>query len=452
MFVFLTLICVLSLGGCSGGGGGSGDSSSTEDSAGDSGGATTDAGETGGDTGEGSGDSADAGGTTENTGLTRAFKFTLPLFSANSAWNQSAVGAAVAGDSDQRIQTLYRSLRGDTSTLVASGGAVDWPFIVVNYDDFSIPIFQAGDNEQSVIVCDYDGVRWWPGPKFPNQAEGGPVTTKAPIGQIRPSGPVGMDSDGHVVLYHPATATEYEFWAATTQRNGECQSLGAGYTGTAVLEAGAVDFFNVTGTGSNAAGESSARAMGVALLAGAILPEDIENGVIAHALAFAIPGPRNLSSDPSEPNSSDYQYPTTTTETDHYSTDPHALKAGERIRLKSSIVGEDGSVIDESALSPVSRMFLTALRNYGAYLTDASGGFTFYAEDIHTGSLNLSDDMVNELAGNPPGTAMPAGKTKWQVIMEALDNNLSSIPVAAGYAPSSMGTTNFEVVSPAVAP
>jgi hypothetical protein len=59
-----------------------------------------------------------------------------------------------------------------------------------------------------------------------------------------------------------------------------------------------------------------------------ILPEDIESGVIAHALALAIPGPRNLSRDPYEPLPSDYFYPASTTETDFYSTNPHAWLPG----------------------------------------------------------------------------------------------------------------------------
>jgi hypothetical protein len=132
--------------------------------------------------------------------------------------------------------------------------------------------------------------------------------------------------------------------------------------------------------------------VGTPLLAGLILPEDVESGAISHALAFAIPGLRNLSPDPYEPIASDYFYPASTTETDYYNTNPNALAAGQRIRLKQSIVDDSGNPIDETQLAPITRMFLTALRDYGAYLVDNAGGFIFYAEEIKTAVLHLTDD------------------------------------------------------------
>jgi len=63
-------------------------------------------------------------------------------------------------------------------------------------------------------------------------------------------------------------------------------------------------------------------------------------------------------------------------------------------------------------------MFLDALREYGAYLVDNAGGFTFYAEDIATAPVNLTSDEINLLIGRPIGTPLPVGKTKWQVVIE----------------------------------
>jgi hypothetical protein len=154
------------------------------------------------------------------------------------------------------------------------------------------------------------------------ESEGGPVTVPAASGPVRPAAPHGADSDGHLVLYDAATSTAYDFWQATSRRDGECGSEGGGLVGGSILEAGAVDFFDLTGSGANVEQVSSARATGVPLLAGLLLPEDVASGVIAHALAVAVPGLRNLSDDPGEPIASDYFYPTTTTETDFYNTDP----------------------------------------------------------------------------------------------------------------------------------
>jgi hypothetical protein len=365
-------------------------------------------------------------------------------------------------DSDQQILVTYRVLRGDTSTLYPPGTSpINWPFMVMNYDEYTIPVFRAGAGQQSVLICDYDGIKWWPPPKFGIEQEGGPVTVPAPAGSVRPAGPQDTEADGWLVIYDTDTFMAYDYFAATTQRDAECQSWGGGFTGTQILEAGAIDFFDVRGSGTNPDTYSSARAHGTPLLAGMILPEDVESGAIAHALAVAIPGPRNTSADSSEPLSSDYFYPASTTETDFYNTDPYALAAGQRIRLKQTIVDDDeGNLIDESQLAPITQMFLTALRTYGAYLVDNAGGFAFYAEDSHTAVLHLTDDQVNALIGQPAGTPLPAGKTKWQVVIDQLNLDLELIPFAydeswqdgQNPATATIEISNFEVVEPATVP
>lgn len=241
--------------------------------------------------------------------LPRDFALPIPLFAANSAWNQAATSAAVLPESDQQVLVTYRVLNGDTTSLHPSGPADWFPVMWVNNEEYTMPIFRAGQGQQNVLICDYDGNMWWPSPKFGIDQEGGPVPVLAPAGTVRPSDPQGIDSDGHLVLYQPDTFMAYDFWNATTRRDAQCQSWGAGYTGTAILEAGAVDFFDVRGPGANPDTYYSARAVGTPLLAGLLLPEDVESGAISHALAFAIPGLRNLSSDSYEPIASDYFYP-----------------------------------------------------------------------------------------------------------------------------------------------
>lgn len=390
--------------------------------------------------------------------LPRDFAFSLPLFATDSAWNQTVTQAAVLPTSDQQILVTYRVLRGDTNDLypiALSPG--EWPFMWVNYDEYTMPIFRAGDGQADVLVCDYEGNMWWPSAKFPNyEQQGGPVSVPPPAGTVRPAGPTGIDSDGHLVLYHPATFMAYDYWQATTVRTGQCESQGGGLPGPTVYEAGVVDFFDVRGPGTNPDTYYSARATGTPLLAGLIVPEDVESGAISHALALAIPGLRNLSPDPYEPLSSDYFYPASTTETDYYNVNPHSLAAGQRLRLAQSLVDEIGDPVDEAQLSPITRMFLAALRTYGAYLVDNAGGFTFYAEDIYTAVLHLSDDQVNALIGQPPGTPLPEDKTKWQIAMEQLNKDLMQIPFAYGPwqegqdpATATIITANFEVVAPA---
>ena len=410
--------------------------------------------------------------------LLRDFKLPLPLFAPDSAWNQIALDAAVLPESDQQILLLYRVLLGDNSSLHPRNAENASPFVSVNYEDWTIPVFRAGDIEQAVLVCNYDGDLDYTNLKLPEagQDPGGPVMALAPVGPVRPSGPEGDESDGHLVLYNPETFTAFDFWQATTVRDGECRSQGGGLLGDAVLEAGMVDFFDVRGPGANPVTYYSARASGVPLLAGLLVPEDIEAGVIEHALAVAIPNPRNVNGR-RDPSPDDIVYPASQVEGDFYSTDPLALAQGQRIRLKDMLVIADESYgesygvteaipIDDLPVAPITRMFLTALHTYGAYVVDNSGGLTIYAEDIHTANLHLTAEEVNGLIGRPPDSPLPAGQTKWQILIGQLAEDLTWIPLAAGGsepwseydslgrspAKATIGYSNFEVIEPASIP
>jgi hypothetical protein len=401
-----------------------------------------------------------------DSSLSRDFAFTLPLFASDSAWNQTADQANVLPDSDQQILVTYRVLRGDTTTLSPEGPpSTTWPFMDISYDEFSIPVFLAGSEETSVPLCNYSGELDWTNPKvLPDtwQTPGGPVIIPTPARQIRPAGPLGNESDGHLVLYNPDTTVEYDFWQATTVRDGECQSRGGGLSGASILEAGMVDFFDVHGAGANPAGNeyASARASGVPLLAGLILPEDVESGAISHALACGIPNPRNINRD-SPVEGVDYFHPASRPEETFFNSDPNAVAQGQRIRLKPTLVDEEGAAIDETELAPITRMFLAALRTYGAYVLDNAGGFSFSAEDIHSAVLRLSDDEVNTLIGQPVGTSLPSDKSKWQTVLDKLsdEDQLGRIPFAFGPwtdgqdpATAAIVTANFEVVDPAIPP
>ena len=400
----------------------------------------------------------------DNATLLRDFVLPLPLFAADSAWNQRADDADVLPESDEQILVLYRVLLGDNTSLHPASTNQMWPFIDIGYDEWTVPVFAAGDGQQEVALRNYDGEPEYPHPKFGEAEEpGGPVTIPACAGNVRPSGPAETFSDGHLVLYDPDEGVAYDIWQATTQVDAAGNSLGGGRIGDEILAAGVIDFFDVSGPGVETEGGYSARAVGTPLLAGMLLPEDVENGAIEHALACAIPRTRNLSPDPFEPAASDYFYPASTTETDYYSTNPLALASGQRIRLKQSIVDEDGNSIDESELAPITRMFLAALRNYGVYVVDNADGFSFTAEDIHTANLALSNDEVNELIGESAGTPLPENKTKWQLAMEKLTEELERIPLASGPwweyvadggdpTAATFGVANFEIIEPATEP
>ncbi len=383
----------------------------------------------------------------------RTFDLPIPLFNKpGSAWVENATTAEVLPESDQQVLTYYRVICGDGDDLVGTEPGTA-PILDVTYDEWTIPIFLAGSGQQSVDICNYDGVQSFPNDKWGVGTLGGPVTVPSCAGDVRPSDPPGAESDGWLVLYDPTSFTSYDFWQASTSRSGLCQSNGGGLAGNSIVEAGYPDFFDVRGIGSNPRGNFSARAMGTPLLAGAILPEDVESGSIDHALALGIIGSRNLSPEPCDLLETDVFYPAATTECDHFSTNQYALAAGQRIRAKATLVDHEGNTIEEaSQLAPITRMLFAALRTYGAYPVDGAGAFTFWAEDMHTAVLDLTDNEVNTLIGQPHGTPLTTGATKWQIVIEAVNTDLweISIPFAYGNCSgptSTVITANFEVVS-----
>jgi hypothetical protein len=398
------------------------------------------------------------GGGTVDPEFPRGFALPVPLFVDDfSAWNRHVSTVPVVDDNDEQVQTTYQVLCGDTSGMfpVDDPPTTDWPYPQVAYDDGSIPIFGAAGSSQETIVCDYRSTPRLPNPKWGVETEGGPIQPPACIGIVRPSGPEGLDSDGFLVMYDPVTRSEYDFWQASTQVQAECVSEGGGLAGSRILETGQADIFDVKGRGSNVPGVWGARAAATPLLAGLILPEDVASGIITHALAVAVPGLRNTSSNPELPVTSDIVFPASFTQTERYNTTPASLAAGQRLRLKQNLQQANGQAVNENELAPITRMVFAALRGYGAYVVDSTNGLYFFAEDFHTAVLQLDDDQINQLIGEPNGTPLPAGKTRWQVVMEALNEDLALVPFAVGPCDgvsSTVETANFEVIESASPP
>jgi hypothetical protein len=386
--------------------------------------------------------------------LGRDFELALPLFNAEqSPWLAEAYNADVIDASANQIQATYQALCGDTTYHVPEDDppTADSPALRVAYDEDSVPVFLAGGGSQQVTLCDYDGIQQVPNSKWGTSTGGGPIDIPSCVGDVRPSGPQGLDSNGRLVLYDPLTLTEYDFWQASTVIDAPCLSRGAGLSGSSIAEAGQADYFEVDAAGTNPMRTVGARAASTPLLAGTLLPEDVTRSLVEHALAVGIPGLRNLSSNPDVPLGSDIVPPAAHTQTRRYSTNPNALAAGQRLRLLPELVDSTGEPVNEGALAPVTRAVLLALRTYGAYVVDDADGFVLYAEDLHTATLDLTEDEVNQLIGRPAGTPLPDGVTAWQIIMDALAADFADIPFAFGDcdgASSQVAIPNFEVVEP----
>ncbi len=315
--------------------------------------------------------------------LQRTFHLPNPLYDASSAWRQSAASAGLKERQTECIHEMFCLLKGHKQN-----------FCNLNFNDYTIPIFEAKPGAEAETPLDlntYLGKSWRTSTLSDQEVEtGGRFSVKGiprPAGVIRPSGPKCRDADGHMVLIDRDKGLEYNFWNATTLVDADKNSLGGGFDATEIQFAGAIERFSLQGPGAQkpdcqCKSRNSARATGVPLLAGLLVPEDFQNGPeITHAMAFAIPRLRHIHPATNE-SPRDYVYPATKTETSHYTASPWAMAAGERIRLRESIVDQDGNQINEGNLSLVTQRHLKALRTYGAYLVDGSGAFSFYSRGL----------------------------------------------------------------------
>jgi hypothetical protein len=402
--------------------------------------------------------------------LLRRVKLPVPLYSSESAWNQSAVEAGVDPLNGERIQATLEM-------LIAEGEREkkDFNLFALNSDEYTVPIFAA--RRGSVRLRSYTGQEWATHDP-PSSDEGDRLIIAGlptPISEIRPSCPRGIGSDGHLVLYDFESEVEYDFWQATTKLNANGTSAGGGLVGCSILEAGAIARFKLSDLGAQITTQrrplNSARASGVPLLAGLLLPEDLESVIpreldqtarpmIRHALAFALPRLRCFAHNCSPDLQSDWIYPASKSETRNALHDSRALAAGERIRLTDELFFADGTRVAEesSEVPPITSIFFRTLREYGAYLVDASGSVAFYAEDVHTGNLNVTPDQLKWLIGRE----LAVGETSWEAVVHTLDDQLNfklaeisgvrkqPVPFIVGSPSGVIG--NVSVVDPAYPP
>jgi hypothetical protein len=107
-----------------------------------------------------------------------------------------------------------------------------------------------------------------------------------------------------------------------------------------------------------------ATATSLPLLGGLIRVDELRQGHIDHALAFALPHARLYTS---------WSWPAQRSDGDL--DDPDAIPEGTRFRLDPTLD------IDALGLPPVSAMIAKAVQRYGMVLRDKAGSLSFYAED-----------------------------------------------------------------------
>jgi hypothetical protein len=156
--------------------------------------------------------------------------------------------------------------------------------------------------------------------------------------------------DGHLTIIDTTTNCEYDFWQAVKQTTGNWTASWANVTtsnGMGWYAGG----YSATGSGNAGAG-------------GLIRPQELQAGVIPHALGFSFP--LTKAGGPVLP----------ATESDGKSTAPDAIPEGARLQLDPSL---DLSTL---GLNSYEMIIGRALQQYGMYLMDSNtGGVSFAAQN-----------------------------------------------------------------------
>ncbi len=246
----------------------------------------------------------------------------LPLYSADSVWNQTIPSEpAIDAESAVMIDALVTAARtGYDPTL--------------NVKQWSVPVY----------VADADTPRYSVKINGSNTQYGFQAMIDVPIPDGAAPDP---QRDGHMVIMDIASGYEYDFWRAQQNADGSWEAA----WGNRI----SLDSNGIFPTGSGA------KASGFAAMAGIIWPEEFEQGRIDHALFMALPIAA----------SGGFVYPATAS--DGWVSTTGAIPEGAHLQLDPSLD------LDQFEMEPYERIIAEALQNYGAYVGDYSGAVSLYA-------------------------------------------------------------------------
>jgi hypothetical protein len=257
------------------------------------------------------------------------------FFSESSVWNTPVGGASVDSQSAQFVTAL--------TALVASEGGAG-----INTTRYSVPIYTVGAHQRMVTVRlvhhrnDVALSRAWRAVPLPADA--------------KPS----AGTDGELVVWQPSTDRLWEFWRLGHEaKGGGWSAWWGGAMRRVSLGTG------VNGSRSWPGGESSwgAAATSLSLVGGLISLEDLERGMINHAVSMAIPNVR----------AGEYALPAQ--RTDGRSTEPFALPEGAHLRLNPTL---NLKALD---LPRITLMIAEAAQQYGIIINNRAKDVTFQAQD-----------------------------------------------------------------------
>jgi hypothetical protein len=298
--------------------------------------AGADGGTTTGDGGATTGDGGTAASGAPSAGVYRPYSDTSP-------WN-TPIGDAPALDPESD------ALIADFESSSEWGEHLD-----VNLEGYSIPLFWAdADTPRVTVTCGVGGHGF-------TGDNGMDATGEVPM----PAGAApDPESDHHLLIIDRSTNTEYGMWDFAA--NGGTYTCGLGAQQ------------DLNGEGVRPPADTAdpwweahgPRACGFGLIAGLIRPEEIEAGVIEHALVVAYPHIR----------SGFFVPPASTAQASNGAgAEPdRGVPCGGRLQYDPTID------VDALDVSPAGKTILRALQVYGAYVGDYSGAISLYGDNSPT--------------------------------------------------------------------
>jgi hypothetical protein len=261
-------------------------------------------------------------------------------FSDDSIWNTKIpANAALHPNSEQMIEWLQ---------------GLQYKTFGINIHSWSIPVYDAYASTPRVdIYVTADEV------SKVDELYGGIYHSNVPFPTGAQPDPM---SDHHMIVVDWSTNTEWDYiglvWHQAETINGH--SFPARWVADACIP------WELYGNGvmSQPISTWGARGSSIPNLGGLIRPEEIEAGVIPHALCFGCCYPKH-----------GYKvYPPAAT-TDGKSTDPNAIPEGARLQLDPTLN------LDSLGLSRAGKIIAKCMQEYGIILVDCTDGLPLYAEN-----------------------------------------------------------------------
>jgi Bacterial Ig-like domain (group 3) len=268
------------------------------------------------------------------------------FFSPTSFWNEELPADATLDPSSAEVVGAFNA-------EIAKEEEAGTP-AAINTTSWSVPIYTVPADQPTVKVR-VTTENIWATPALQSAWDAVPLPADA-----QPA----AGTDKHLVVWQPSTNQLWEFW----QLEDTSEGWQAGWGGAMQNASSDPGVYGPEAwPGATTGWGASASSLSIA--GGLITLEDLEKGVINHALAIGIPAPRGG------------VYASPAQRTDGKSTDPLSLPEGAHLRLDPSLN------LAALHLPRLTLMLAEAAQRYGIFVRDVTGSVSFYAQDpIPTGT------------------------------------------------------------------